>query len=413
MCLYPGLIPNKKYTPNRKNGGIVDYAYMNTDKFDKRVLTTPIGCGECIECRKQKATEWQVRLLEDVKHNKNGKFLTLTFNNESIKKLAKEVTQKTTKTKIITGYEVNEKGELEPKYKRKEYKDKNGKTRYRYSYRIITEEIELKGYETDNAIATLALRKWLERWRKKYGKSLRHWMITELGHKGTENIHMHGIVWTDEDIKIIEQTWNYGYIWIGEKDENGKITNYVNEKTVNYITKYVQKMDLDHKYYKSKILTSAGIGEDYFKREDSKRHYYVAGKTRDYYTTNTGHKMKMPKYYRNKIYTDEQRELLWLEMLNKQERYILGEKIDVSTIEGIEDYYGTLQFARRKNREKGYGTGTKDWNQKKYEEDRRNMLMQKRIQAVEEENIPTWVTNESEYGYHTDNWMKELEEYQT
>lgn len=370
MCLYPQLIRNKKYTPNQKNGGIVDYSGFINGTNDRRILAVPIGCGNCIECRKQKKNEWQVRLLEDVRHNKNGKFITLTFSNEKIKEYAERVTWKTTKT--IIGV-------------KKTWTDKNGKECKRYKYKETKEKILLKGYETDNEIATQAVRDWLERWRKKFGKSLRHWLITELGHKGTENIHLHGIIWTNEDLETIKKTWNNGFIWTGETDEIGRTTNYVNEKTVNYITKYVQKIDYDHKYYKPKILTSAGIGEGYFKRADSKRHSYIeGGKTRDYYTTRTGHKVRLPIYYRNKLFNDETREKLWLEKLDQNKRYILGEEIDVSTQQGIEDYYANLEFARRKNKEQGFGTGTIDWNRKKYEEDRRILLTQERIATKQE-----------------------------
>ena len=34
-------------------------------------------------------------------------------------------------------------------------------------------------------------------------KSVRHWLITELGHNGTENIHLHGIIWTNKNIEAI------------------------------------------------------------------------------------------------------------------------------------------------------------------------------------------------------------------
>ena len=60
MCLYPKLIANPKYKANKKNGGNVPPI------FDKRVLTIPIGCGKCIECKKKKAREWQVRLSEEI-----------------------------------------------------------------------------------------------------------------------------------------------------------------------------------------------------------------------------------------------------------------------------------------------------------------------------------------------------------
>ena len=108
MCLYPKLIKNRKYTSTKKNGGNVPVCH------DKRVMYVPVGCQKCIECRKQKSREWQARLLSDIREHKNGKFITLTFSNESINELYHEI-----------------KG--------------------------------LSGYNLDNAIATLAVRRFLER----------------------------------------------------------------------------------------------------------------------------------------------------------------------------------------------------------------------------------------------------------
>ena len=81
MCLYPKLIRNRKYVVNEKNGGDVPIP------FDSRVLFVPVGCGKCIECRRKKSREWKVRLLEDIKVNKNAKFVTLTFSKDSINEL--------------------------------------------------------------------------------------------------------------------------------------------------------------------------------------------------------------------------------------------------------------------------------------------------------------------------------------
>lgn len=377
MCLYPTLIQNRKYTPNKKNGGVVDYDAMIRPGFDKRVLAVPIGCGQCMECRKQKAREWQVRLLEDVRHNTNGKFITLTFSNESFKKLAYDANKKITKHPIG----------------KKEYVDKYGTIRVRYKYKTITEQLELRGYETDNAIAKLAVRRFLERWRKTYKKSLRHWLVTELGHNGTENIHLHGIVWTNEPIEAIRKHWDYGYIWPRKENEK-EVKNYVNERTVNYITKYVSKQDFQHKEYKAIILTSAGIGSGYMQRHDSQNNKFNEDKTKDYYVTRTGHKIKMPIYWRNKIYSEEERERLWIYKLDEKVRWIGKEKIDISINE--EEYYKTLEHYRQKNARLGYGTGTKDWNRKQYEEQRRILLQQERIRATEEiEAYPEWVYKSS------------------
>ena len=129
---------------------------------DKRVMYVPIGCKKCIECIKQRGRQWQVRLLEEVRTAKNGHFVTLTFNTESLKEIVNAI-----------------------------YEERGGEI--------------IEGYELDNAIATLAVRRFLERWRKKHKKSVRHWLVTELGHGTTEHVRIHGILWTDtpQDINDI------------------------------------------------------------------------------------------------------------------------------------------------------------------------------------------------------------------
>ena len=261
MCLYPRLIQNRKYIKNKKNGGDIPPI------MDRRVLMVPVGCGKCIECKKQRARNWQVRLQEDIRFNANSKFVTLTFTEIELQKLDNEI-----------------KG--------------------------------LSGYDRDNEICRLAIRRYTERWRKKYGKTLRHWLVTELGQERTERVHIHGLVWT-ENVKDIKKIWKYGKVWIGD---------YVNAKTINYIVKYVNKADEKHKEYNSKIFVSKGIGKQYLERVDSKRNIYKKDKTIETYKTKTGLEMALPIYYRNKIYNEDQREALWLEKLDKEERYVCGVK---------------------------------------------------------------------------------------
>ena len=68
------------------------------------------------------------------------------------------------------------------------------------------------------------------------------------------------------------------------------------------------------------------------------------------------------------------------------ERYVNGQKIDIS--ENFDEYWKAIKMARIKNKELGYGERTKDYNQKKYEEELRMLLIQKRISAYEKENAP-------------------------
>ena len=101
-----------------------------------------------------------------------------------------------------------------------------------------------------------------------------------------------------------------------------KKTGYVDEQTVNYITKYITKVDLEHKMYNPKILCSKGIGKGYLKRPDAQNNRYKAGETKEYYKTRSGHKIGLPIYYRNKLYTEEEKEKLWLEKLEDRKSVV-------------------------------------------------------------------------------------------
>lgn len=315
MCLYPTYIMNRKYLPNEKNGG------NPPPMTDERTMYVPIGCGNCIECLRQKQREWQVRLAEEIRHDNSGKFVTLTLSDESMQELGEDV------------------------------------------------EKFAEGYVRDNLIATLAVRRYLERWRKKYKVSCKHWLITEWGQNATERLHLHGIMWTDE-LEDIKKIWKYGHVFIGE---------YVNEKSINYIVKYLGKVDIIHKEYKPKILTSAGIGKGYVKRFDSNLNKYNGKETKEYYRTRQGYKMALPIYYRNKIYSEEEREKLWLNRLDAEEIYVMGEKIEVKGSEGEREYQDALKYYQAMNERLGYGSNKTDWNKKRYLEKRRRLKHLKNI----------------------------------
>ena len=119
----------------------------------------------------------------------------------------------------------------------------------------------------------------LERIRKKTGKSIKHWFITEKGHEKTERIHLHGIVWGIGLDALIRETWKYGFVFIGQ---------YVTEKTINYITKYMYKKDEKHPTFIGKVLCSAGIGNQYIKRVDAKNNKYKGEDTKETYRCRNG-----------------------------------------------------------------------------------------------------------------------------
>ena len=89
------------------------------------------------------------------KKHRNGKFVTLTFSNKSILELTQESRKITwEKIKKIKDGETVLKEELAKK-------------------EIYKLKAKLSGYKLDNEIATLATRRFLERWRKENKKSLK------------------------------------------------------------------------------------------------------------------------------------------------------------------------------------------------------------------------------------------------
>lgn len=273
MCLFPRLILNKKYIGTKKN------KFKPPILTDERLKYVAIGCGVCSECLKKKAKQWKTRLFEEYKSNEESYFVTLTFSDESLM-------------------------ELSGKYE----------------------------CADDNEIATVAVRLFLERWRKKYKKSLRHFLITELGEENNR-IHLHGLIFEHIDKETLESHWQYGWIYIGD---------YVNDSTIHYVCKYITKFI---KGFTPKILCSKGIGSTLIENPIFKEFTkYKDENTKDYYKLYNGVRVSIPSYYRNKLYTDEMKEKLWKTKLDKNQIFCKGVKFDVSTQEGIENYYSFLEY---------------------------------------------------------------------
>lgn len=293
MCLYPKLIRNRKYTSTKKNGGIIPTV------TDNRVLYVTAACGKCYECRKQKARAWTVRICEELRHNPNAGFVTLTISDESFKKI----------------------------------EDKYG--------------------TTENETVKKMVRLFLERIRKEKKTSRKHWFITEKGHNNTERIHLHGIIWGTDTDEICKKYWKYGHVFIG---------THVNEQTANYIVKYMYKVDLDHKDYQAIVLCSPGIGEAYITREDAKRNKYRGEQTKETYRLRNGTILNLPNYYRNKIYTEEEREALFINKIDKGIVWVCGQKIDIND----EETYHKVLHEQQIEKQHIHGDDPIQWDINKY-----------------------------------------------
>lgn len=308
MCSNPQIIKNKKYVANKTNGGVIPPLKHEREKY------LLIDCGRCEQCRRKRASQWQIRITEEIKRNKEkGYFITLTFSDEQFEKLKEE-------------------------YKKQKIK-KNQNNIFRTKSR--KQIIEESKYE--ERIVIFAVRRWLERWRKIHKKSLKHWLIIERGHKGTERVHLHGIIWQDlyeiiptkdrrgreeKSNDIISKTWKYGFVFTGHK---------CNNETASYITKYILKYDKKTKTPENfRIMVTPGIGRKYL--TTAKIAEIRRTKIDDmpkYDTGASGKKIALPSYYTKKAMTEEQREKRFINFLekaiykNKNTEYDFHKKDDI------------------------------------------------------------------------------------
>jgi len=316
MCLYSKVLKNPKYGYSKKNRGIVPVLK------DERVGYIAGGCGRCMECLKQKGNGWRVRLMEDIKDYSGAKFVTLTFSEEGLEELRRAVN--------------------------------NGGRK-------------LDGYDLENASAVLGVRRFTKRWIKSEGKSPRHWLVTELGEKNGR-IHLHGIIYGDGD--LIEQKWaQYGFVHIGK---------FVTDISINYITKYITKVDLKHKGYTPKICTSAGIGKGYVERNKVK-HEFKGDSTRTDYRLRNGSKLGLPRYWREKLWTEDEREMLWIVMLDKEVRYIDGVKLEKKYDKEDEWETELRKIGQMRSSRLGYGDDKKNWNSRSYRNDRQRLNKREKV----------------------------------
>lgn len=267
---------------------------------DERLKYVTAACGKCFECMKQKGRAWQVRLSEEIRQDPKAIFVTLTISDESWEKI------------------------------------KN-------AYIQLSDEDCIKKM----------VRLFLERVRKKTKKSLKHWLTTERGGTNTERYHLHGLIWGENTETLIKSLWQYGFVFIG---------TFVNECTVNYITKYITKTDEKHKDFIPTILCSAGIGAGYLNRADSELNRYRESKTNETYRLRNGVKLNLPIYYRNKLYTDEEREQLFLEKIKKGKIWIMGQECD---IRDEATYFAMLRDAQKRARQL-HGDDPIKWDEAKY-----------------------------------------------
>lgn len=277
---------------------------LHIDKPPDYHLTIP--CGKCCSCQKKRLQSYRLRLMYEFTESKSAVFITLSFNDSALE----------------------------------EYKDNYNK----------------------------AVCQFMDALRKRYGKELRHFFVMEYGKDnlyidrhgnqkcGTQRPHFHGLIFNmpSIDFYLWESVWNRGNGLLRDSSTpyNGFYKNprgllFVEsvrdvQRCASYICKYLTK-EYSKDRVTPRVITSVGLGKQYLTKGNVERHR----KELDTTLTLNGLPFSLPSYYRNKIFSKEDKKALVLKRFNDTAPF--KRVVDGREYYDLESYNSALErFSRKK-----------------------------------------------------------------
>jgi hypothetical protein len=154
------------------------------------------------------------------------------------------------------------------------------------------------GFEGYPVLNKNDLQLFIKRMRKKQLQKLRYYAIGEYG-SITKRPHYHMIVFnldkTDRELLVwLSETWGKGQV------HRGTVTS----ESISYCTKYMVQKAEDFEV-KNFALMSKGIGRQYI---DKLKKWHDEDEQRNYAVKEGGKKTRLPRYFRDKIYSQAQKD---------------------------------------------------------------------------------------------------------
>lgn len=210
----------------------------------------PVRCGKCPTCYQARASEWGVRLMEEERVSKSAHFVTFTYDNDHV-----HITEK--------GFMGLNKDDMQKYFKR------------------------LRKHHVGNAKS-----------------EIRYYCVGEYGGR-TNRPHYHALIF-NADEQLIQDAWAIDKIPLGQV-----FFGTVQNESVGYCLKYMTKVSkIGTQYWDDRIpqfsLMSKGIGKSYIERmifwhrDDLENRMYIP--------LPGNIKATMPRYYKERIYLDTERE---------------------------------------------------------------------------------------------------------
>ncbi|AXH73597.1 MAG: replication initiator protein [Microviridae sp.] len=203
-----------------------------------------VPCGKCPECKKSRVNSWLFRLDKELERSSNPLFVTLTYSNDNL-------------TWTNDGKQTLVKNDLQLFFKR---------LRHNYG--------------------------------KHSQKKIKYYAVGEYGTR-TRRPHYHIILFNMDNTELIQPSWQQGHTLSLPLVAGGTA----------YVLKYLNKAPTYHKKNEEQqrefSLMSKKMGENYLTPAMIKYHKNSVNNT--HVTTQSGHKLALPKYYKEKLYNETER----------------------------------------------------------------------------------------------------------
>lgn len=245
------------------------------DKITQQWMALP--CGKCPNCMKRRTSGWSFRLMKEGERSETALFVTLTYD-----------------TKYVP--------------------------------------LTKNGFMTLNK---RDIQTYMKRLRKLSETKLKYYVCGEYGSK-RDRPHYHMIIF-NADAEKVERAWSeykagYGYVPFGSI-----YIGQVNEASIGYTLKYMQKPGKIPKHQnddrqKEFSLMSKGLGANYITNNMIIWHKNDL-LNRMYVPMIQGKKIAMPRYYKDKIYTETQKLLI-----NNHLKVIMSDEQQKQELELIEEF---------------------------------------------------------------------------
>lgn len=237
-----------------------------------------VCCGKCVECQRRRLNDWFLRLSNEMKHSTFSVFVTLTYDEQNLP------FDPDTGEVCVSKRDV----QLFHKRLRKELST-NVRPTVKFRYFVVSEF----GGETNRP--------------HYHGLYFFDCSIDNKPIKSVSQFHFHSLS------DLFHREWGKGFIQFAP----------LNEKRIRYTLKYILKDEANIGRF-SLMSRNPGLGKCYI---DDQGQWHRDSLDRTYVILPGGIKFGLPRYYRDKIYTEPQKRVIYKRYQKRlqEEKQRLGE----------------------------------------------------------------------------------------